>query len=146
MFRSGGSKLSAKEPTEQPKGRPVTLAPLVPPQPQTMPPLFTREQMKEARAAAVSHLRCLERHHLYRPLKSSWSSFNGLLSFKKKKKDLKEEEEERRGVKEVTRRKKAKSLGDVMMKIQKILEAATEVAFKKKKKKRLCGAGRSRRI
>ena len=51
MFRSGGSKLSAKEPTEQPKGRPVTLAPLVPMQ-QQMPPLFTKEQMKEARAAA----------------------------------------------------------------------------------------------
>ena len=51
MFRSGGSKPSAKGLTEHPKGQPVTLAPLVPLQ-QQMAPLFTKEQMKESRAAA----------------------------------------------------------------------------------------------
>ena len=51
VFRSGGSKPSAKGSTEHPKGRPVTLAPLVPLQ-QQMAPLFTKEQLKESRAAA----------------------------------------------------------------------------------------------
>ena len=51
VFRSGGSKPSAKGSTEHPKGRPVTLAPLVPLQ-QQMAPLFTNEQLKESRAAA----------------------------------------------------------------------------------------------
>ena len=53
VFRSGGSKESMKESAEPPnKGRPVTLAPLAPPQLEMMQPLFTKEQMKEARAAA----------------------------------------------------------------------------------------------
>ena len=133
VFRSGGSKQSMKELTEQPKGRPVTLAPLVPPQPQTMPPLFTREQIKSCRPSRMSGV---------------WKGATSIVlhSFKKKKKGLKEEEEERKGLKEAMMRRKAKSSGDVRMRIQKILEAATEVAFKKKRKKRSCGAGRSRRI
>ena len=51
VFRSGGSKPSAKGSTEHPNGRPMTLAPLVPLQ-QQMAPLFTKEQLKESRAAA----------------------------------------------------------------------------------------------
>lgn len=37
---------------EAPKGRPTALAPLAPPAPQVMQPLFTQEQIREAKASA----------------------------------------------------------------------------------------------
>ena len=49
VFKSGGSKESV---VEAPKGKPATLAPLAPPAPQVMQPLFTQEQIREAKASA----------------------------------------------------------------------------------------------
>ena len=49
VFKSGGSKESV---VEAPKGKPAILAPLAPPAPQVMQPLFTQEQIREAKASA----------------------------------------------------------------------------------------------
>ena len=50
LFKSGGSKESLRD--SRPKGKPMMLAPLAPPQPQTTLPLFTQEQLRESKAAA----------------------------------------------------------------------------------------------
>ena len=49
VLKSGGSKDSV---VEAPKGMPTTLAPLAPPAPQVMKPLFSQEQIREAKASA----------------------------------------------------------------------------------------------
>ena len=85
LFKSGGSKGSLRD--LGPKGKPMMLAPLAPPQPQTMQPLFTQEQLRESKAAAR------KAPQIYGLVQSTSSSNEELHLQVKRPAFLKEEEE-----------------------------------------------------